>query len=71
LSIVLPKNVFITSARGEAFIVNRVSLANTLKKRKIRSLSYFRRSVVLHTLGHSRTDQIKCVVSQLQPARRC
>jgi hypothetical protein len=31
-------------------------------------LSYFRGSVVLHTLEHSRTDQIKRIISQLQPA---
>jgi hypothetical protein len=36
---------------------------------KIKSLlSYFRGSVVLHTLEHSRTDQIKCIVSQLVEA---
>jgi hypothetical protein len=41
------------------------------EKRKIKSLlSYFRGLVVLQTLEHSRTDQIKCIVSQLQPARR-
>jgi hypothetical protein len=27
--------------------------------------------VVLHTLEHNRTDHIKCIVNQLQPARRC
>jgi hypothetical protein len=41
----------------------------TLRKTK-NMKSYFRGSVVLHTLEHSRTDQIKCIVSQLQPARR-
>jgi hypothetical protein len=47
--------------------VSRVSPVNTLKKK----MSCFRGSVVLHTLEHSRTDQIKCIVSQLQPDRRC
>jgi hypothetical protein len=56
--------------QGRSVHVNRVSPANTLKKRKIKSLPcYFRGSVVFHTLEHSRTDQIKCIVSQLQPAR--
>jgi hypothetical protein len=42
-----------------------VILANALK-RKIKSLlSYFRGSVALHALKHSRNDQIRCVVSQL------
>jgi hypothetical protein len=42
----------------------------TLKKTKIKSfLSYFRGLVVLHTLEHSRADQIKCIVSQLDVVR--
>jgi hypothetical protein len=45
--------------------VNRVSSANTSKNIKYK---VFRDSVVLHTLEHSITDQIKRVVSQLQPA---
>jgi hypothetical protein len=41
------------------------------EKRKIWSiLFYFRRSVLLHRLEHSRSDQIKCIVSRLQPAWR-
>jgi hypothetical protein len=37
----------------------------TLKKCEIKSLlSYFRGSVVLHTLQNSRTDQMKCTVNQ-------
>jgi hypothetical protein len=49
--------------------VSRVSPANTLKKRKMKvRMSYFRGSVVVHTLEHSRIDQIKYIVGQLQPA---
>jgi hypothetical protein len=59
--------------QGQSVNVNRVSPANTLKKenKKKKNVSYFRGSVVLHALEHSRTDQIKYTVSQLQPARRC
>jgi hypothetical protein len=40
-----------------------------MKNKKMKSLlSSFRGSVVLHTLEHSRTDQIKCIVSQLVEA---
>jgi hypothetical protein len=70
------KNVNFDTIHAERSVhVNRVSLvslANTLKNKKIKSLMpYFRGSVVPHTLEHSRTDQIKCIVSHLQPARRC
>jgi hypothetical protein len=45
--------------QGRSVHVNRVSPANILKNQKIKSfLSYFRGSVVLHTLQHSRTDKI-------------
>jgi hypothetical protein len=45
---------------------------NLKSYRKIRRfLSYFRGSVALYTLEHSGTDQIKCILSQLQSARRC
>jgi hypothetical protein len=50
---------------GEAFMLvhaNRVSPANTVKKNN----KSFRGSVVLRTLKHSRSDQIKRIVSQLQ-----
>jgi hypothetical protein len=56
--------------QGRRVYVNRVSSANTLRNEKSKNLlAYFRGSVVLHTLEHSRTDQIKCIVSHLQPAR--
>jgi hypothetical protein len=62
----------IPTLRGVAFVnrVSLVSLANTLGNEK-RLLSCFLGSVVLHTLEHSRTDQVKCIVNQLEPARRC
>jgi hypothetical protein len=46
-----------------------LTVANTLKNEIKSLLCYFRGSVVLHILEHSRTDQIKCVVSQLQPSQ--
>jgi hypothetical protein len=69
--IILKRHVVCVSQRQSVHI-NRVSPAYTLKNKKIKSLlSYFRGSAVLHTLEHSRTDQIKCIRNQLQPARRC
>jgi hypothetical protein len=56
------------STRGEAFVLN-VSAWLTLTNEKISILSYIFGSVVLYTLEHSRTDQIKCNAGQ--PARRC
>jgi hypothetical protein len=38
----------------------------TLQIKNKRPLFYFCGSVVLHALEHSRTDQIKYIVSQLQ-----
>jgi hypothetical protein len=40
--------------------VNHVRQANTSKKSLV---SYFRGTVALRTLEHSRTDQVKCIVS--------
>jgi hypothetical protein len=39
----------------------------TLRETKNKKL-YFCDLVVVHALEHSRTDQIKCIVNQLQPA---
>jgi hypothetical protein len=47
--------------------VSCVSPANTLRNKK-QKVSYFHGLVVLHTLEHNRTDQIKRIISQLQPA---
>jgi hypothetical protein len=44
-------------------VLARLTLWKTKNKK-----SYFHGPVVLHTLEHSRTDQIKCIVNQLQPA---
>jgi hypothetical protein len=55
--------------RGGAFMF-LVLARLTLRKTKNSLLFSFRGSVVLHTLEHSRTDQIKRIVSQLQPTRR-
>jgi hypothetical protein len=44
--------------------VNHVSWADTLRNKQFFLCS----SVELSTLQHSRTDQIKCIISQLQPA---
>jgi hypothetical protein len=64
--------ILLGPAQGRSVYVNRVSPANTSKKRKINSiLPYFLGLLVLHTLEHIRNDKIKCIVSQLQPARRC
>jgi hypothetical protein len=52
-------------SQGRSVHVSHISPANTLKKRKIKK-SYFRGSVALHTLQHSRTDQI--IIKHLQPA---
>jgi hypothetical protein len=63
--------VWNSARQGWSVGVNRVSgliPANTLKKKRnlhVFCLTYFRGSLVLQ---HSRTDQIKCIVSQLQPA---
>jgi hypothetical protein len=49
--------------------VSHVSLATALKKLKIKSLLfYFHVSVILHTLEHSKTYQIKWIISQLEPS---
>jgi hypothetical protein len=54
--------------QGRSIYVNRVSSANTLRKCTIKShLSYFRGSLVVHTLERRGTDQIKCTFSQLYP----
>jgi hypothetical protein len=57
--------------RDRAFMLTVLARLTQFEKRKKSLLSCFRGSVVLHTLEHNRTDQIKCIVSQLQPARRC
>jgi hypothetical protein len=41
--------------QGRSVHVSQVNPANTLKNKKL----------VLHTLEHNRTDQIKCIVNQL------
>jgi hypothetical protein len=58
-----------SSAGDGAFMLNVLAMLArlTLKKTKNKK-SNFRGSVVLHVLEHSRADQIKCIVSQLQPA---
>jgi hypothetical protein len=43
-------------------VLARLTLRKEKKKKNL--LSYFRGSVELHTLKHSRTDQIKFIVSQ-------
>jgi hypothetical protein len=48
--------------------VGRTSTDNTLKIGKQQVLCPT--SAVLHTLQHRRTDQMKCIVSQLQPGRQ-
>jgi hypothetical protein len=62
-----------TAYRDGAFMLTVLTMLArlTLWKTKNKSLlSYFCGSVVHHTLEHSRTDEIKCIVSQLQSARR-
>jgi hypothetical protein len=54
---------------GKGWVVMLTTLARlTLWEMKNKKSSYFRSSVVLRTPEHSRTDQIRCVVSHLQPA---
>jgi hypothetical protein len=60
-------NQYRFTPRGER--VNRVSPANTLKNEKQKVLSCLCDSVVLHTVEHDTTGQIKCIVSQLQPTK--
>jgi hypothetical protein len=49
--------------------VSRVSLL-TLRKTKIKKPSVLLSWLIgIHILGHSRADKIKCIVSQIQPAR--
>jgi hypothetical protein len=48
---------------GHVNLVSRANPANTLKV----LLSYFYGLLVLHTLEHSRSDQMKCIVSQMRP----
>jgi hypothetical protein len=54
--------------QGWSIHVNRVSPANTFKAKN--NKYHFCGSVVRRTLQHRRTDQIKYIVSQFQPARR-
>jgi hypothetical protein len=48
---------------GGAFMLTVLPWLTLLKTKNKKS--YFCGSVVLHTLEHSRTDQIKCIISQL------
>jgi hypothetical protein len=59
-------------SRGGGFMLTVLGPANSLRNENKKSsvlLSWLSGSL-LHTLKYRRTDQIKCIVSQLQPASR-
>lgn len=58
--------------QGRSVRVSHVDLANILKTKKQKSSILFSwYSVTPHTPAKSGAGQINCIVSQLQPPRRC